>query len=383
MRTSPYRLPRLVLFAFIGTQAMGIGVIISLLADIQDRFGFPTWSLGLIAGMSFASTLVAHLWLASFADRGWERRMIAIGGVLVVVSLLGMVVASDLWHWVASRALLGFAEGVCVVAGRRVMLSWDPDRQGRALSSLTMALMIGFLLGPPMAGFLNEVNRGLPFILPAVLEALLLPFLMVVKPGEYGRAPVRLKRRSLAAIPGLAPGLLLAAAPWLMIGMLDALWARYMTDLGAGPRVIGVGFLALVLPSVFVTPLSGRMADRMNPIRLAMTGVVVEIPLVVAFGFARSVPALLVVGALHSATWSFVTPPGQAAVAKVAPPGQAAEAQGLIESYGLMLASVGALVGPLIYAAGGPTVLFFVAAVALAVTPLVAWGRRDTWRAVF
>ena len=147
--------------------------------------------------------------------------------------------------------------------------------------------------------------------------------------------------------------------------------------------MIGVGFLALALPSVFVTPLSGRMADRMNPIRLAMTGVVVEIPLVVFFGFARSVPALLVVGALHSAIWSFVTPPGQAAVAKVAPPGQAAEAQGLIESYGLMLASVGALVGPLIYAAGGPTVLFFVAAVTLAVTPLIVWGRRNTWRAVF
>lgn len=383
MRTDPHRLPKLVLFVFIGAQAMGIGVIISLLAEIQDKFGFPTWSLGMIAGTSFVFTLFAHLWLASYADRGWERRMITVGGILVVLALLWMVVASALWHWVAARALLGFAEGVCVVAGRRVMLSWDPDRQGKALASLTMALMIGFLLGPPVAGFLHELHRGLPFLLPASVEVLILPFLVMVRPGEYGRSSVRLKRRRLAMIPGLAPGLFQAASPWLMIGMLDALWARYMTDLGAGPVAIGVGFLALVLPSVFVTPLSGRMADRMNPIRLALVGAAVEIPFVAAFGFVTGIPALLVVGILHSSSWSFVTPPGQAAVAKVAPRGQAAEAQGLVESCGLVLASVGALVGPPIYDAAGPAVLFCGAAAALAITPLAVLAKRDKWRNVF
>ena len=383
MNTALHRFPRLVLLVFIGAQAMGIGVIISLLADIQDRFGFPTWSLGAIAGTSFAFTLVAHLWLASFADRGWERPMIMVGGVLAACALLWMVVASALWQWVAARALLGFAEGMSVVAGRRVMLSWDPHRQGRALSSLTMALTIGFLLGPPVAGFLNELYRGLPFILPAGAMAVLFPFLLVVKPGRYGRTAIRLNRRRLAAIPGLAPGLFLAASPWLMIGMLDALWARYMTDLGAGPRLIGVGFLALALPSVFVTPLSGRLADRMNPVRLALIGAAVELPLVAAFGFVSGVPFLLVVGALHSATWPFVTPPGQAAVAKVAPPGQAAEAQGLIESYGLVLAAVGAMVGPPIYAAGGPVVLFLAATAALAVTPLVVLLKRHAWLDAF
>ena len=383
MHTSPYRLPRMVLFAFVGTQAMGIGVIASLLANIQDRFGFPTWSLGMIAGMSFVFTLVAHLWLASLADRGWERPMIAVGGILVVAALLWMMVASDLWHWVAARGLLGFAQGVSVVAGRRVILSWDSSRQGKALGSLTVALIAGFLIGPLIGGVLNELRSGLPFLLPAVIEAALLPFLLLVKPGQYARAPERLNRRHLAALPGLAPGLLLAASTGLTIGMLDALLARYMTDMGAGPTVIGIGFLAVALPSVFVTPLSGRMADRMNPVRLALIGALVELPVVAAFGFANGVPALLLLGVLQSVTWSFVTPPGQAAVAKVAPPGQAAEAQGLVESYGLVLASVGAFAGPVIYGIRGPTVLFLIAAAVLAVTPLVVFGQRDSWLGAF
>lgn len=383
MRTDPHRLPRLVFFVFIGAQAMGIGVIISLLAEIQDRFGFPTWSLGMIAGTSFVFTLAAHLWLASFADRGWERRMITVGGVLATLALLWMVVASALWHWVAARALLGFAEGVCVVAGRRVMLSWDPERQGKALASLTMTLTIGFLFGPPVAGFLHELHRGLPFLVPAAVEVLMLPLLVFVRPGEYGRSSVRLKRRRLAMIPGLAPGLFMAASPWLMIGMLDALWARYMADLGAGPVAIGLGFLALALPSVFVTPVSGRMADRMNPIRLALVGAAVEIPLVAALGFVTGIPALLLVATLHSSSWSLVTPPAQAAVAKVAPRGQAAEAQGLIESCGLLLAAVGALIGPPIYAAAGTAVLFCGAAAVLAIAPLAVLAKRESWRNVF
>ena len=178
-------------------------------------------------------------------------------------------------------------------------------------------------------------------------------------PGEYQRTSVRLNRRSLISRPGFLAGLLLAAAPWLMIGVLDAVWARFMTDLGAGPLMIGVGFLSLALPSIFVTPISGRIADRMNPVKLAFIAAVVELPLVMFFGWAASIATLLTAGALHSTCWSFVTPPGQAAVAKAAPPGQAAEAQGLVEAYGLVLASVGAFAASPIYGAAGPSVPVF------------------------
>ena len=383
MPGSRYSLPRLALLALIGAQAMGIGVIISLLADIQDRSGFPTWSLGAIAGVAFAFTLVAHLWLAPVADRGWERPLIAAGGVLSVVALSSMGVASELWHWIAARALLGFAEGVSVAAGRRVMLSWEHRRQGKALSSLAVALMVGFLLGPPIGAVLNQIDRALPFLVPALVVTVLLPFVFLVRPGEYDQGRARLDRRGLTLLPGLAPGLLLAASPWLMIGVLDSMWARYMTDLGAGPLAIGVGFLALGVPSVLVTPISGRMADRMNPVRLALVGAMVELPLVAAFGFVGSTASLLALGALHSAAWSFVTPPGQAAVAKVAPPGQAAEAQGLIEAYGLVLAAGGAFAGPALYAAGGPILLFSIMTASLAVTPLLVWRLRRGWRAAF
>ncbi len=363
--------------------AMGVGVIVALLADIQERFGFPTWSLGLLAGISFTFTLIANLWLAPLADRGWERPLIGLGAVFAILSMFWMVVAAALWQWVAARALLGLSEGILMGSARRVMLSWDPEEQGKALSSLLVAFMVGFLLGPPVGGVLNGFDSRLPFLLPAVAGTVLLPFLLFVEPGDYERVAVRLKRRSLISRPGFLSGLLLAAVPWLSIGVLDATWARFLTDLGADPLVIGVGFLALALPSIFVTPLSGRLADRMNPVKLGLIAAVAELPLIAIFGWAESVAVLLVFAALHSASWSIATPPGQAAVAKVSPPGQAAEAQGLVEACGLVMASIGAFAAAPIYDAAGPEFLFAATAAVLAVMPLTVFGRRNIWRGAF
>ena len=67
---SPSRIPRLILLAYIATLATGIGVIFSLLAEIQDRYGFPTWSLGLLAGIPFAMTLFGNLWLTPLPTAG-------------------------------------------------------------------------------------------------------------------------------------------------------------------------------------------------------------------------------------------------------------------------------------------------------------------------
>lgn len=380
--SSPH-LPRLILLAYIFTLATGIGVIFSLLADIQDRFGFPTWSLGLLAGIPFAMTLFGNLWLAPLADRGWERILIVSGCLLLVLSLVWMVFATLLWQWVAARALMGMAEGISVGPCRRVMLGWDPDRQGRALSSVMVAMIGGILLGPVMGGLLNEVNHTLPFVVPAVAGSALILLLQTIKPVGYASERTRLDRRHLFAIPGFASGLLLAASNWLYIGVVDAIWARYMTDLGARTVIVGVGFLVIALPTIVLTPVSGRLADRMNPVRLALTASVLGIPMLAAYGLVSAVPSLLIVGALHSACWAFVTLPGQAAVAKVGPPGQAAESQGLVEAYGLTLASVGAFAAAPIYEAAGPTALFVITAGTLSITPMVVFARRRKWRRAF
>ncbi len=378
-----YRLPRLILLSYIASLATGIGVIFSLLAVIQDRFGFPTWSLGLLAGIPFAMTLFGNIWVTPLADRGWERRLIMLGCVLLVMSLLWMVFAVELWQWVAARAVMGIAEGISVGAARRVMLSWTPDRHGQALSSLMVAMLAGILVGPVLGGVLNEFGPALPFLVPAAVGLVVLLALPAVRPGEFERPTIRLSRRSLTALPGFLSGLLLAASNWLYVGVIDAIWARYMTDLGARPWLIGLGYLVIALPAIVLTPVSGRLSDRVNPIRLGLVAAVMGLPLLAGYGLVSAVLPLLVVGAMHSGCWAFVTLPGQAAVARAAPASQAAEAQGLVEAYGFVLAAVGAFAAAPIYEAAGPRSLFVITAALVALTPLVVFLRRSKWRNAF
>ena len=75
-----------------------------------------------------------------------------------------------------------------------------------------VAMIGGILLGPVIGGLLNEINHTLPFVVPAAVGIVLLFLLPRVKPAEYKWTPARLNRRHLAAIPGLASGLLLAAS---------------------------------------------------------------------------------------------------------------------------------------------------------------------------
>ena len=204
--SDPHRTGRRALLLLVGTQAIGIGVIIALLADIQDRFGYPTWTLGMIAGVSFAAAFAAHLILAPLADKGWERRLILLGALLTIGSLVWMAFADQLWHWVVARGILGAAEGALTGSARRTMLSWDPEGQGKALSSLLTALLAGFLIGPPLGSLLNESGTALPFLVPAAVVVLVLPFLRKIHPAAYGRPDVRITRRELARLPGADVG---------------------------------------------------------------------------------------------------------------------------------------------------------------------------------
>lgn len=377
--TDPHRTGRRVLLVLVGTQAIGIGVIIALLADIQDRFGYPTWALGVIAGISFGAAFTAHLVLAPLADKGWERQLILTGALLSIAALVWMAVASELWHWIFARALLGAAEGALTGSARRTMLSWEPDGHGKALSSLLAALLAGFLIGPPLGAFLNETGHAMPFLVPAAVVAAVLPFLRSIRPDPYGTPEQRLPRRQLAALPGLTSGLILASSSWFLIGVWDATWARYMADLGASTVAIGLGFLVLVLPSAAFTPVGGRLADRVNPIKLSVAAAIIELPFVVGFGLVTTVFSLLVLGVVQSVVWAFLTPPAQAAVAKVSPPGQAAEAQGLIEAVGLIFAAVGALAGAPIYDSLGATWLYGISAGVILVASLAVLALRHRW----
>src|SRR4051794_22463624 len=105
----------------------GNGVVFGLIAEIQDAHGITTPQLGLISGSLFASSLVGLLTLAHLADKGYARPMLLSGLAIGATSTVWFGLASELWQFVAARALSGIAVSLFVSAGRAVVSRLDPS----------------------------------------------------------------------------------------------------------------------------------------------------------------------------------------------------------------------------------------------------------------
>src|SRR4051812_27278021 len=95
------------LYVVAGVTMAGVSAVFVLLAELQDRYGLSTSGLGLIAGSAFAAALVTQLGLSRYADRGYGLVLLRTGVILASAGLLWFAAATELWQFVAARALLG------------------------------------------------------------------------------------------------------------------------------------------------------------------------------------------------------------------------------------------------------------------------------------
>ena len=150
----------------------GVSAVFVLLAELEHRYGLSTASLGWIAGSAFAAALVTQLGLSRYADRGYGLLLLRSGVAMASIGLLWFAVATELWQFIAARALLGAAVGMIVPAARRAIVLASTGDLGERLGVFYAAYLAGFVFGPPIAGFLTVVaDVRLPFLVFGVAVA--------------------------------------------------------------------------------------------------------------------------------------------------------------------------------------------------------------------
>jgi MFS family permease len=180
--------------------------------------------------------------------------------------------------------------------------------------------------------------------------------------------------RALLANAGVRAGMYLGAGLAVAIGVYDSLWSRYLKDLGASTKFVGVSLTVFAFPMAILASRAGRLAEREGPRRVGALGLLGAVPFIALYGFV-TVP--LVIGAMaffHSVFDSAVVPASQAQVAHAAPREHIASGQGLLDGAGMLIAAFSASVAAPVYEHWGRTVLwcslaFCVAACALAAAP--------------
>ncbi len=361
------------LYVVAGVTMAGTSAVFVLLAELQHRYHLGTGSLGLIAGSAFAAALVTQLGLARYADRGYGLLLLRGGVVLAAVGLLWFAAATQLWQFVAARAILGASVGMIIPAARRAIVLASTGNLGERLGVFYAAYLAGFVFGPPVAGLLTVIaDVRLPFLvlgLAVAATSLSLRGVVVDAPGRRG-TPIaatdrRVLRRLLSSRRVIAAILVVVSFRY-SVGVFEPLWATYLDSLGAPTLVITISLTVFALPMLVIARWAGALSDRYGPRVTSVLSAAATVPLMASYGYVGLVPVVMLMAIPHGIGEAIQSPGTQAAVADAARVEDAAAAQGLAEAAGSAAAAVGAFTAAPLFARLGPGPAWLIAGLAMA-----------------
>ncbi len=273
-----------------------MAVVPSLPLYIEERFGIQDeaekrfWAALVFAAAPLTAACMGPFW-GILGDRLGRKIMVLRASLAIAVVTALMPLATDVGWLTLLRVLQGAFAGYVAPALVLGTMGMPPHKQGLGLGRLQVPLALGQLLGPAIAAeVILLFNREAVFYMTSVLALLsAVPVWLWAKEdpawleqrhqaGPRGfRANVRglLQNRSFVVL------LLLILLLRFGQNMVEPYVALMVQELGALPliqdfypepahaleRTVAAAFIILAIAQMLFTPLWGRLADRIGPLR--------------------------------------------------------------------------------------------------------------------
>ena len=349
--------------AYFGMIAVSSGMLMMfpLFPALQARLDLPTSSVGFVAAAGFLATLVAEVLVAPQADRGHARLMTVVGVSLVALSLVGMAFSIEVWHLIASRALGGFGAGLFVSAASALLVRSAPERAGELLGRFGAADIAGISLGPLLAALaLAIAGPQAIFIGGAVILAVAAVIVWALFRGTADvTEPTPVLAFDLLKSRFVVGAIVLQVAIMVPVGAYDAIWPRFMTDIGSSPLLVAASYTMFAIPFVLVAGWSGRLADRVGGAGAFARGILVLLVMIALYGVLTNPWVITGIGFLESTGQALAFVGAATAMAQVVPAARAGASQGLLRAFGLIAATIASAFSGIVYAEFGAMWLFF------------------------
>jgi MFS family permease len=278
--------------AIVAVDTVFFSALTPLLPHYAAAAGLTKAGAGILVAAYPAGTLIGSLPSGALVTRFGDRTVAVLGLALMGVSTLA-------FGWSTAAGLLDaarFVQGVGGACTWTASLSWlataaPEKRRGELLGTALGAAVVGALFGPVVGAVANAVGTGAAFSAASVADVLLIAVAFTV-PSPRPQAPQPLR----AALPALrdrqvAMGCWLMALAGIAFGMLDVLAPLRLSKLGVSGTMIAVTFLCGALVESGLSPLAGRLSDRVGAAR----------PLAVSL--AAGAACAVVIPRLTSAPW--------------------------------------------------------------------------------
>jgi MFS family permease len=334
----------------------GIGMVVPVRVLYAESRGASLAIIGAMASSYLISNFLCQYPSGWLADRWGRKPMMMLSLLLQGVLSAVYLFVYDPVQFVALRFVEGAVAAAFLPSARALITdAIPPEKRGEAFGIFSAFFNVGFLLGPALGGFLAATGYASAFIGAVIfrLVALVIVGLTIsdIKKSTTIEEPEseRVSLRVLFTLPLIA-AYILGFADFLYVGFDITLTPLWLHDhLGASVTLIGIAYIAWSIPSILVSPFSGRFADRHRRSLLILIFGLMQVPFYVAYGLANA--ALLVVGlfAIHSIVYSFMQPAVDAHLAAVSTSGARARIQGIYSACGTIGGFVGSTLSSYFY----------------------------------
>lgn len=266
---SPYRRNLIAVMATMTAATLSFSFVLPLLSLVLERQGVSSTLIGL----STAAEAVAVFAIAPFAPRvlirlGPVQTMVLAVGIKLATFLL-LPVFPNVWAWFPLRMLGGAGASLMwVVSEAWINQTVDDRTRGRVLSLYSMALSLGYAVGPMVLAWTGS-EGWTPFVAGAAIMAFSVSGTLVasgVAPTLGGTASARLRGYFRLAPLVMMCCFVASATDNMLVSLLPV----YGANAGMAPTdvlylltVVGIGGIVLQFPF-------GWLADRMDRRRLTL-----------------------------------------------------------------------------------------------------------------
>lgn len=339
---------------------LGIGVIIPISVRLVAEFvGGDLVEASKYTG-PFTSTYAAMLFffapiVAGISDRYGRRPVILIAALGMGTNYILQALAPTLSWLFVGRVIAGITGASFSSANAYIADITPPEKRAQAYGLVGAAFGLGFIIGPPLGGFLGSISLRLPFYVSGALSLLSFCYGYFVLPEslkEEHRRPFSWKRanpfatlKNISATPVLLGLTFTILCGFLSQQILQNTWVIY-TDYRFGWDKLAVG-LSLGTVGVGSAFVQGYLVRRAIPWlgerRSILVGMSISAAGFVGFAFANQgwmMYAILIPFVLGG----IAGPATQALLTKEVGPSAQGELQGSIAS----LSSITAILGPVI-----------------------------------
>jgi MFS family permease len=304
--------------------------------------------LGLLAASFIVGMLVLQMPMGWLVDR-WGRVPVLLLGLIThpILTILYIPLNSP-----TELIILRFLEGMTVAAVQPATAAFIADvtpeeHRSEAYGALGATLNGGLLLGPLFGGIIAQYfGFTMAFVVNFVVELLALPLVLgriseprVHATAEHDRENV--PWTAVLSVP-LVSAYASAFALQVAFGVLGALWAIWVNDLGGSLTYIGITFSVFALPQIFFGTTAGKLADRFGRAPFLLVSGIIAGCIYASYGLLHNLILIAIIGVIEGIVIVFQMPIAQSLLADASPTrarGRTQGVSGLVGSLGGALAA--------------------------------------------